>query len=329
VSPESNFFKYFSIQNLILSVPNFGFGFFQFKFLLSFLSITVLRRERKKKKLKLFFFPKEFLYEILNLFFIQRGIKLIFAFLSKHRKKIFLKKKNLLIKNKVRYFYKKINLCFLFNLNYTEEKKIYFSILKAFEKDRRKKISKIFKFPKIIIVSPLIRKGIGVEYLKDWFYLKKFVDLFLFSFKFNLRKRKKKFLNIKFFENFLNFNYFLPFCFFPNTLKKRFFLNFSTNSKKYKIFRGKKNLLNLIILEKSKNQTTQNRLLDILLKFLILKNFNFCKLFFGFKKNNLNLLKFRRKLLSCKVKINKKNEKRKIKKIFNLFSFLRPTSKKI
>ena len=45
-----------SIQNLPLSVPNFGFGFFQFKFLLSFLSITVLRRERKKKKLKLFFF---------------------------------------------------------------------------------------------------------------------------------------------------------------------------------------------------------------------------------------------------------------------------------
>jgi hypothetical protein len=35
--------------------------------LLSFLSITVLRRERKKKKLKLFFFPKEFLYEMLDL----------------------------------------------------------------------------------------------------------------------------------------------------------------------------------------------------------------------------------------------------------------------
>jgi hypothetical protein len=41
VSPESNFFRYFSIQNLTLSVPNFGFGFFQFEFLLSFLSIQV------------------------------------------------------------------------------------------------------------------------------------------------------------------------------------------------------------------------------------------------------------------------------------------------
>ena len=68
VSPESNFFRYFSIQNLTLSVPNFGFEFFQFKFLLSVLSITVLERdEKKKKKLKLFFFPEKFLYEMLNL----------------------------------------------------------------------------------------------------------------------------------------------------------------------------------------------------------------------------------------------------------------------
>ena len=69
VSPESDFFRYFSIQNLTLSVPNFGLGFFQFKFLFSFLSRTVLEREKegKKKKLKLFFFPEEFFYEILNL----------------------------------------------------------------------------------------------------------------------------------------------------------------------------------------------------------------------------------------------------------------------
>jgi hypothetical protein len=61
VSPGSNFFRYFSIQNLTLSVPNFGFEFFQFKFLLSVLSITVLEREeKKKKKLKLFFFQKNF-----------------------------------------------------------------------------------------------------------------------------------------------------------------------------------------------------------------------------------------------------------------------------
>ena len=67
VSPESDFFRYFSIQNLTLSVPNFGFGFFQFKFLFSFLSRTVLEKEGEKKKLKLFFFSEEFLYEILNL----------------------------------------------------------------------------------------------------------------------------------------------------------------------------------------------------------------------------------------------------------------------
>ena len=67
VSSESDFFRYFSIQNLTLSVPNFGFGFFQFKFLFSFLSRTVLEKEREKKKLKLFFFSEEFLYEILNL----------------------------------------------------------------------------------------------------------------------------------------------------------------------------------------------------------------------------------------------------------------------
>lgn len=65
VSPESNFFRYFSFQNLTLSVPNFGFVFFQFEFLLSFLSRTVL--EREKKKLKLYFFPGKFLDEILNL----------------------------------------------------------------------------------------------------------------------------------------------------------------------------------------------------------------------------------------------------------------------
>jgi hypothetical protein len=50
VSPESNFFRYFSIQNLTLSVPNFCFEFFQFKFLLSVLSITVLEREEKKNR---------------------------------------------------------------------------------------------------------------------------------------------------------------------------------------------------------------------------------------------------------------------------------------